>query len=386
MRNGKQGGRAEIVVLKVEKELLSWLSESGAVGGEWTKVGERTIDDTLVSEPLHSFDSSLPEFLPSSTIIPTAIERPAIVELSQTPGNLVWAIGDPYTRFLIHCIARYYSLVSFSKLSLATPSTPSRRLTHILRPIVVRPDNLSGMRGLDTPPTTDLSASEISELESAGYLGSELDSETGAEEEETPSEAEWEDLVVAEERNARETLTRSTSGGVISISGTSSEDGRETRESTTDEDDFSEDGEFERDDGVESVTSSIASLPPLTPRTPSAIVSSAQDGTTTPTPRGPISASSRPSRLSNALFLSSPTPGSNGEDGTTTPRGKSSRTRVSRSSNSSPSRSPSRGPRPSRLSGGVAGGNGLGISRSEGLGKKKGWELPVQSFAAFVFE
>lgn len=370
MRNGKQGGRAEIVVLKVEKELLSWLSESGAIGGEWTKVGERTIDDTLVSEPHHLPDSLLPE-----------LERPAIVELSQTPGNIVWAIGDAYTRFLVHSVARYYSLISFSKLAPATSTTPSRRLTHILRPLVVRPDL---QRGLDTPPATDLSASEISELESASYIGSELDSETGAEEEENASEADWEDLVVAEERNARETLTRSRSGGVVSIGGTSSEDGRETRESTTDEDEFSEDGDFERDDdGVESMTSSIASLPPLTPRTPSTAVTTEPTGTTTPTPRAPTTASSRPSRLSNALFLSSPTSTPTAEDGTTTPRGKASRQRVSRSSNSSPSRSPSRAPRPSRLSGG--GDVGMGISRSEGMGKRRGWELPERSFAEYIF-
>lgn len=366
----------------MERELLSWLSESGAVGGEWTKVGERIIDETLVSELL---DSHLSTTTTPSDAAPRE-ERPAIIELSQTPGNLIWKIEDSYTRFLVHCIARYYSLVSFSKLSPATSTTPSRRLTHILRPIVVRPDFLQGTRGIDTPPTTDLSASEISELESASYLGSELDSETGAEEEETTSEADWEDLVVEGERTAaaRETLTRSRSGGVMSIGGTSSEDGgRETRESTTDEDEFSEDGEFERDeDQLDSMTSSIASLPPLTP---SNRLDNETTGSTTPTPRATTAASSRPSRLSNALFLSSPTPPTT-EDGTTTPRGKSSRHRFSRSADSSPSRSPSRGPRPSRLSGGGAtGGNGMGISRSEGMGKKRGWELPERSFAEFIF-
>ena len=42
-------------------------------------------------------------------------EHPSIMELSHNPLQLKWKTDDPFARYVIHCVARWYSVVSFSK-------------------------------------------------------------------------------------------------------------------------------------------------------------------------------------------------------------------------------------------------------------------------------
>ena len=42
-------------------------------------------------------------------------ERPTITELSHTPLQLKWKTDDPFARYIIHCVARWHSVVSFSE-------------------------------------------------------------------------------------------------------------------------------------------------------------------------------------------------------------------------------------------------------------------------------
>ena len=42
-------------------------------------------------------------------------EHPSITELSHNPLQLQWMTGDPFARYIIHCVARWHSVVSFSK-------------------------------------------------------------------------------------------------------------------------------------------------------------------------------------------------------------------------------------------------------------------------------
>jgi hypothetical protein len=44
-----------------------------------------------------------------------------IHEVSKTPLQLVWAIDDPWTRYVVHCCARYHEIVSFSENSQFLP-------------------------------------------------------------------------------------------------------------------------------------------------------------------------------------------------------------------------------------------------------------------------
>ncbi|KAF9241555.1 hypothetical protein BU15DRAFT_73281 [Melanogaster broomeanus] len=91
--------------------------------------------------------------------------RGDIREVGREAGKLVWAVkagsttdgpgyGDGgFERYVVHCVARWYGVVSFSK------ETDGYRLTYLLRPNITRPDprRSHASRTLDTPPTTDAS-------------------------------------------------------------------------------------------------------------------------------------------------------------------------------------------------------------------------------------
>lgn len=52
-------------------------------------------------------------------------EHPSIMELSHNPLQLKWKTGDPFARYIIHCVARWHSVVSYSK------QLPSARQLHL---------------------------------------------------------------------------------------------------------------------------------------------------------------------------------------------------------------------------------------------------------------
>ncbi|KAK7057242.1 Methyltransf-25 domain-containing protein [Favolaschia claudopus] len=96
-----------------------------------------------------------------------------IVEMSRTPLQLTWRMTDDsaFSRYVVHCTARYYQVVSFSKEVLG------QRLTYLLRPNVNYP-NYHAATGVDTPPPTDLDLS--SQLDTDSELASEFDSRSEA--------------------------------------------------------------------------------------------------------------------------------------------------------------------------------------------------------------
>ena len=160
----KRGRRAEQVVQAVENELRSW---SGAEGLDdqdrihGTGFGQpKVIDDSVVDvTPEYSTGyqpesraphaqlvelTSAPEgsnrTLPrafnaasgsssshTSTVlesfytaggVPSSVaasQRKAIVELVREPGHLVWAVADGFERLIVHLLARYYELLSYSR-------------------------------------------------------------------------------------------------------------------------------------------------------------------------------------------------------------------------------------------------------------------------------
>lgn len=95
----KAGARAQQLVKDVESEIVSWL-HGGAV------------------------------FLSPDEKDPNDFEFPgrpvgvsgAIHEVARTPLQLVWAISeDGFARYVVHCCARYYEIVSFSKRLVLLP-------------------------------------------------------------------------------------------------------------------------------------------------------------------------------------------------------------------------------------------------------------------------
>jgi len=93
---------------------------------------------------------------PMSSLNPDAPIR----EVNRTPSELIWDIdNDPFARYVVHCVCRWHSIVSFSKP--VGMDSSARRLTHILRPYVTRPHPV-GSSMIETPPVTDLdSASSV---------------------------------------------------------------------------------------------------------------------------------------------------------------------------------------------------------------------------------
>ncbi|KAG1802839.1 uncharacterized protein HD556DRAFT_1429579 [Suillus plorans] len=78
--------------------------------------------------------------------------REDVLEVSRRPLDLVWVVGKDgadgaFERYVVHCLARWYGVVSFSK------EVNGKRLTYLLRPQVTQVTASI----IDTPPATDIS-------------------------------------------------------------------------------------------------------------------------------------------------------------------------------------------------------------------------------------
>ncbi|KAJ9117469.1 hypothetical protein QFC22_004319 [Naganishia vaughanmartiniae] len=233
----RRGRRAEQVVQFVENELRGWSGAAGfgeQNGTHGTGFGQpRIIDDSVVDvtaeysmvappnsdmkgapivqrtagpeEPIRSLpraftttSSSASEHMSNVLTsfytadgVPTAraaVERKAIVELVREPGHLVWAVADGFERLIVHLLARYYELLSFSQTLPSAPIgdsdiTPCYRITHILLSSQANPA-LPISLNLLTPENTDIDTDfgASSGTESAvGAVTSDSETETETE-------------------------------------------------------------------------------------------------------------------------------------------------------------------------------------------------------------
>ncbi|KIY44390.1 hypothetical protein FISHEDRAFT_51494 [Fistulina hepatica ATCC 64428] len=129
-RELRKSGYAQELVHVVEAEIVQWLAGSSVI---------------------------TPDAAPQSSA-PHPIGSTWISEISRSPLQLVWKISDQaFTRYIVHCCARYHEVISFSK------DIAGERLTYLLRPNVYRSDYRS-QAALETPPVTDIDyASQLSE-------------------------------------------------------------------------------------------------------------------------------------------------------------------------------------------------------------------------------
>lgn len=125
------GMRARTLIQDIESLLQVWLD------------GDSAALDALIEERKGFVDS---------------VDRPAIHIVSSTPMQLIWSVEDPFARWLVHCVARFHSVVSFSK-DVSNGTTTERR-THLLRPNSRHPDPRAAA-ALYTPTATDLDSSVI---------------------------------------------------------------------------------------------------------------------------------------------------------------------------------------------------------------------------------
>ncbi|GAA6009664.1 uncharacterized protein JCM10292_003883 [Rhodotorula paludigena] len=203
------GGRTEEVLARMEDELCAWLSLSGripegffhdSVGPFAGSVGSlaqacargKTLDPTPVDDwvaPPRPAHPTLPD-LPTRSSAALSSDAhldpppPTLTELARQPHALVWLAPSPHHRFLLHSLARYYNLSSFSRP--LSPLEPDIRVTHVLKPQMARGAAGRGAgasAGHDTPPGTDWTfssaASSAAESATEGVLSSSSVTEGG---------------------------------------------------------------------------------------------------------------------------------------------------------------------------------------------------------------
>jgi len=89
----RAGPGAEYIVLDIERELTDWLVMGGVL-----------VYPDQLDNP--SFGNFAGKPLGSSN---------CITEVRRTPTELIWNIKEDFPRFLLHCVARFHGVVSFSQ-------------------------------------------------------------------------------------------------------------------------------------------------------------------------------------------------------------------------------------------------------------------------------
>ncbi|KAE9411177.1 hypothetical protein BT96DRAFT_767641, partial [Gymnopus androsaceus JB14] len=148
----RAGFRAEHLVREVEAEILNWLTGDAIV----------TLHPDNTTQSV-DYSSGHP-----------VTDTGSIFEVFRTPQQLIWRVSDDaFARYVVHCCARFHSVVSYSK------EVSGLRLTYLLRPNVIHPDRQAAA-SLDTPPITDLDDSSRfdsdSEFTSSAFADSDVES------------------------------------------------------------------------------------------------------------------------------------------------------------------------------------------------------------------
>ncbi|WAQ81411.1 hypothetical protein PtA15_1A752 [Puccinia triticina] len=151
-------GPVEEILLKIDEQLARWIDSHTVWKTTETDYSRTIVEPTPWPSPAPLRDKPLSE--PCS--------EPSIVEISRSPHMLNWEVRNPFGRYLVHCVARYYGIVSFSRPAASPASEPA--LPGSQRTVVCmvkahfptqRGSRIDGNQSLDTPPTTDLD-SELS--------------------------------------------------------------------------------------------------------------------------------------------------------------------------------------------------------------------------------
>ncbi|GAA5977016.1 hypothetical protein JCM10908_004823 [Rhodotorula pacifica] len=375
------GGRTEEVLEIMERELSEWLGMSGRIPEGFyhdstTYAGTslrqavsrgKSLDPTPLDDVFLPPVETLPD-LPTTSREDT-VEVPTLTELARQPHTLVWLAPSSHHRFLLHCLARYYDLSSFSRP--LSPLEPDVRVTHVLRPQLVRPrvqqasagTRVSELHGLETPPGTDWSTAGATTTEGE-LTATDLD---------TPS--------ATDDAYDSESVGSVAGGSQVDPAewhaapahGATDDEAEAVYSSATDSDDHTSDG------GVDSLASSFADLSTAVPSTPRGMATPAFVSIAHPSPNG----SATPTPLARPVFAPSPL-SLLGAATSATPRpadrGRTGRRSLPNanlngytSTESSPSRSPTRAAQ--------------AASRGTFVGTAAGeWKLPARRFVDWLYD
>lgn len=289
-----RGGRVEELLRIIDHQLsgwtrmgVVWMSEDLDLGLE----GGRVLDQTLYPDP----GLASPR-LASATA--QEVSQPTIIEITRSPHMLTWDVPDPFARYLVHSVARYYSIVSFTRHVSRSGQTPQKVVCMVKAHLPTRQGRrrLGGSQALDTPPTTDL-GSELSTTE--------LSDAPSTIDDEVQSERAPEDLVAPVSSHISPQLKVSYPPQPTPIKLDSSQSVE--REDTDDSSRCASDA-----DEVDSNMSDSGFLPPksaeLTPRAGLSWVQTSSSAITpiTPTPRGSYPRLSKTRSSPPQILLSTP--------------------------------------------------------------------------------
>jgi hypothetical protein len=161
------GGAGEEIASTVDRCLRDWLDKPEVyIQPDSRSRSEKVILSLRADDSGHESSSS--DSCQDATILQTA----------KQPHSLIWQVEDGFVRFLVHSVARYYRVVSFTKVD----PTTNKHLVYLLRPNMqsVRKVAPIAKASFETPPTTEWEASSIASLSntSDSYITDALDTTT----------------------------------------------------------------------------------------------------------------------------------------------------------------------------------------------------------------
>ncbi|BEI81167.1 hypothetical protein CcaverHIS002_0203270 [Cutaneotrichosporon cavernicola] len=167
----RRGRRAEAIVPVIEDAVRSWLAgefDTPPTQADWFPIDPTPVDYAATTEgqnggpsrrlPTQHQAADVPELPVSNRKVA------AVLELSRSPAHLSWAVPDSFDRLVVHLVVRYYELVSWSEDE-RTATGQVVRLTHIVRPNIVRAKAPPASHALLTPETSDVSGVSSSDTE-----------------------------------------------------------------------------------------------------------------------------------------------------------------------------------------------------------------------------
>jgi len=128
----KRGRRSEVLVPAVEEQVRAWLGGAYGLGDElaWRVVDPTETEHVATNASSSAGPSSSPpqtstasRRMPAQHQLRTALPPlpvangcvPAILEISRSPAHMSWAVPNSFDRLVVHLVARYYELVSWSE-------------------------------------------------------------------------------------------------------------------------------------------------------------------------------------------------------------------------------------------------------------------------------
>lgn len=124
----RRGRRAETIVPTVENAVRSWLGgefDTLPTDNSWHTIDATTVDYATAVKPEGQNGTGPSRRMPQQHQVQAEVpdlpilmgQVPAVLELARSPAHLSWAVPDSFDRLVVHLVARYYEMISWSESS-----------------------------------------------------------------------------------------------------------------------------------------------------------------------------------------------------------------------------------------------------------------------------